>query len=119
MPSAPISEVQERLRRRAEARAVRAGELVRSLGAVLDVAVQELQEQGTTVISLPPAVLSARIVRCRWGDGVLEVDGRKGTGAGATKGSRTRLGRRQTKDQEAETVSRYLSHVLADLTAST
>lgn len=90
-----------------------------SLGAVLGVAVQELQEQGTTVVSCPPAVLSARIVRFRGGDSVLEIDGRKATGAGVTSSSRTRLGRRESKDQEAETVRHHLAHALADLTAST
>jgi hypothetical protein len=85
---------------------------------VLDVAVAELQEQGTTVVAVPPGTLSARIVRFRWGDSVLEINGCLGSGQQITQGTRTRLGR-QDPDSQAEILKRYLASAVADFAPGT
>jgi|GEM_PF-5171535 len=100
------------LRLRSAEHAARTRDVLDSFGPILDHAVRELQEQNTTIVAIPPAVLSARIVRFRRGDSVLEIDIRKDTGAGVTSGSRSRLGR-QGKEDEGETVKRYLANALA------
>lgn len=114
VPIVPPPEVQERLRRRANEHAVRRDELLASLGAPLDHAARQLYEQGTTVIAAPAGTLSARMIRFRWGDRVLEIDLRGGSSAEVTAGSRTRLTRQQAKDQP-EVLKRYLADALADL----
>ena len=110
-------ENQERLRRRVHKHSVQRDEVLASLGPVLDDAVRELQEQGATAIAVPVGTLSARIVRFRWGDSVLEINMR-GTGLQVTGGSRTRLGR-QDPEKRAETLKHYLAGAVADLTADT
>lgn len=114
MAPAPPPEVPERKRRQVDERAVRREEVLASLGSFLDDAVKDLQERGTTVIAVPDAMLSARVVRFRWGDSVLEIDGRRGSGAGFEH--RARLGRQDAKKQ-AEILKRYLTDGLADLAA--
>lgn len=81
---------------------------------MLDDAARELQEHGTTVVAVPPGTLSARMVRFRWGDSVLEVNGRLGSGLQVTQGTRTRL-RRQDPERQAETLKHYLASAVADL----
>lgn len=117
-PFVPPPEIQERLRRRVHEHSARRDEILDSLGPVLDDAVRELQEQGTTVVALPLGTLSARIVRFRWGDSVLEINRRPGTGLQVTGGSRTRLGR-QDPERRAETLKHYLAGAVADLAADT
>jgi NAD(P)-dependent dehydrogenase (short-subunit alcohol dehydrogenase family) len=85
---------------------------------VLDAAVRELQEQGTTVVAVRPGTLSARIVRFRWGDSVLEINRHPGTSPQVTGGTRTRLGR-QDPERQAETLKHYLASAVADLVAGT
>ena len=115
-PPVPPPEAKEWLRWLAHESAVRRGEILGSLAPALDGAVKELQEQGTTVIAIPPVALSARIVAFRWGDAVLEVDGRRGSGVGGTSGSRARIGR-QKGEKQAEILKCYLADALADLAA--
>lgn len=112
----PPPEIEGRLRRLADERAARAAEVLAAQGLVLDAAVQELLDHGTTVIAIPPAVLSARIVSFRWGDSVLEIDVCSGANTGVTSGSRTRLGR-QGAGEQAGILRRYLGHQLAGLAA--
>lgn len=116
MPPVPPPQLEERNRQQSAERALRREQLLGSIGRVLDDAVKELQQQGTTVISMPPATLSARVVRFHWGDSVLEIDGRSGNGAGVTTGSRTRLGR-QDEETQAEILKRYLASALTDLSS--
>lgn len=116
-PAPQLPDVKEEFRRHAHDRAARATEIFASLGPLLDAAVEELQSQGTTIIAVPPAVLSARIIKFRSGDSVLAIDGRRGP-AGMTSGKRTRLGR-QGAEEQAEILKRYLGTSLAELTVST
>jgi hypothetical protein len=111
-------EVKERIRRRADERAARTAEIFDSLGPLLDAAVEELQSRGTTIITVPPVVLFARIVKFRRGASVLEIDGRGEPGAGVTSGKRTRL-RPQGAEEQAEILKRYIGDMLAGLTAGT
>ncbi len=115
MAPGPFSEVHQQARRRAHEHAVRTEELLASLGPVLDGAVNELQERGTTVVEVPPAVIRARIVRLRRGDSVLEIAGSNRPGVEVTTGNRARLGRQEEEEQQAEVLKRYLAHALADL----
>lgn len=90
---------------------------------VLDAAARQVDTDGEAHLDTPTAEVSARVVRFRWGDSVLEVEGRRRSpeaGTGATDRVTGRVGvsnraRVPRNGMGAEVAVRYLAGVLADL----
>jgi hypothetical protein len=114
----------DELRRRVESREARLDAAMGTFGPLLEAAARDLLERGAAEVHTPSATLSARIVRFRWGDSVLEIEGRREKEARSGEGFRLAQGfvtshraRLSRTGEREDVLVRYLVGVLADVVA--
>lgn len=119
---APLRDRDRMRRQNVRERNARLDALMETYRAAFESGTQELLERGRTVMSTPLGTFSARIVRFRWGDSVLEIERSVRTekeidvgvrlGQGVSMTNRVRLPRAA---ERADVLTQYLVGAFAEL----